>query len=83
LPKVPNINYEIRGLSFLRDIVPVKGFKAVYKNLAHDLLNISRLGKYHEQLSSKVRLHKDSGRFNPKMEDPKFRYAKSWWKIPM
>lgn len=82
-PKVPNINYEIKGLAFLKDIILVKGFKAVYKNLAHDLLSISRLGKYHELLSSKVRFHRDAVRFNPKVEDPKFRYAKSWWKIPM
>ena len=83
LPKVPNINYEIKALAFLKDIIPVKGFKAVYKNLAHDLLSISRLGKYNDLLSSKVLFHRDATKFNPKVEDPKFRYAKSWWKIPM
>ncbi|APM41358.1 hypothetical protein [Clostridium kluyveri] len=83
LPKVPNINVDIKPLAFLRDIIPKKGFKSIYRNLINDLISISRTGKYYEIISSNVKLDKGARYYDSKTEKIEYSKAKSWWKIPM
>lgn len=83
LSPVPNFSGEIRQLDFLKDIIPAKGFKAVYRNMLHDLNEISSLSEYHDIISSKVVLDKESGYFGVKQEERRFSGRESYFKIPM
>lgn len=83
LPKLPDIDYKIKCLEFLKHVIPVKGFKGVYRSLIEDLSAIERLGKYHELLSSRIVLDEDADFYKSKIELPEYRKFKSDWKIPM
>jgi hypothetical protein len=83
LPKLPDIDYKIKGLEFLKHVIPVKGFKGVYRSLIEDLSSIERLGKYNELLSSKIVLDEDASFYPSKVELPKYLKVKSSFKIPM
>jgi hypothetical protein len=83
LPKLPDIDYKIKSLEFLKHVIPVSGFKGIYRSLIEDLSAIERLGKYHELLSSKIVLEQDASFYSPKVEEFKYLKAKSSFKIPM
>ena len=83
LPAVPNFSSNIKQLDFLRDILPAKGFKVVYRNMIHDLMQISSLSKYHDIISSKIILDKNADYYNSKVEERKYANKKAYWKIPM
>ncbi|WP_301171002.1 hypothetical protein [Brevibacillus nitrificans] len=83
IPRLPNMGGDIKQLDFLRDLIPAKGFKAVYRSVANDLSQIGRLGKYHDIISSKVVLKKDAQTYNYKVEKSEFSQTKSNWKLPM
>lgn len=83
LPKIPNINADIKSLAFLRDILPNKGFKSIYRNLINDLTNISRIGEYYNIISSNIKLANEAEYYDSKTEKVEYSKAKSWWKIPM
>ncbi len=83
LPKIPNVDVRLRKLEFLKNLVPQKGFKGIYRTLISDLTQVSRLGEYHDILCSKVVLDREANDYYDKQEDIKFRKVKSHWKIPM
>lgn len=82
LPSVP-INGDQKIINSLREFLPAKGFKALYRSLAKDLTQISTLNKYHEVISSRVSLHEDATFYDSKKENEEFLRVKSYWKIPM
>lgn len=55
----------------------------MYKAIISDLTSISKLGKYHDMLSSKVLLDRDAAYYNIKEENSIFANAKSYWKVPL
>jgi hypothetical protein len=83
LPQIPDLDVQIQGLSFLRNVLPGRGFKAVYRTLIQDLAKVERLGKYHDIITSNVVLADDAEYFNLKVEEKKYLGRSSWWKIPM
>jgi len=83
LPKLPDSKVRVPQLEFIKHVLPANGFKALYRSLVSDLVQISRLGKYHEIITSKINLDADSSAFLAKQEQAIFRRAKSGWKIPM
>lgn len=83
IPKLPRIDINIKGLDFLKNIKPQRGFKGIYRNLIRDLVSIERLGEYHDLLTKDVYLDRDAQFYTSKTEDPKYLRAKSFWKVPM
>jgi len=83
LPSIPNYSGKIGILDKVKDMIPQKGFNAVYKSLINDLTQISQLGRYHEMLTSKVVYHKDADFYTAKVENEKYMHSKSSWKVPM
>ena len=83
LPKVPNINARVPQLEFIKHLVPVRGFKALYRSLVSDLVEISHLGKYHEIITSKIVLEEGATDLLAKEEHVEFKGVESHWKIPM
>ncbi len=79
LPKVPNLTLP----SYVRNLIPSRGFKAVYRTLIQDLTQIARIGKYYELISSKIFLSDEADYYNSKVEQAKYSRYKSSWKIPM
>jgi hypothetical protein len=83
LPKIPNINLRVPQLEFIKHLVPVRGFKALYRSLVSDLVEISHLGKYHEIITSKIILKEGATDLLAKEEHVQFKGVESHWKIPM
>ena len=83
LPKIPSLNLRVPQLEFLKHIVPQKGFKALYRSLISDLVEVSCLGKYYEVISSRIVLEEEAAKFLAKEERVEFRRLRSHWKIPM
>ena len=83
LPILPDADIRLRKLDFLKDLIPQKGFKAIYRNIVTDLSQISKLGKYHEVITSQIVLADNAQEYLEKIEEDKYRKFKSWWKIPM
>lgn len=83
ISKIPNIDYKIPQLEFLKHIIPQKGFKSVYRTLTSDLSQVSRLGSSYEKISSRIVLDENAEKYYAKTETEKFRNSISSWKIPM
>ena len=83
LPPVPRFSAKIKIFDRIKDWIPQRGFNAIYKSLINDLTSISRLGEYHELLTSKVVYSDKAEYYSSKMENEQYRYSKSYWKIPM
>jgi hypothetical protein len=83
LPKIPNINFTVKKPTALKKLSRYSGFGATYKSIISDLTSISRLGKYHDLLSSKVVYDKDAEFYDIKTESIDFLNRKSNWKIPL
>jgi hypothetical protein len=83
LPEIPQLVPEIKGLDAFRNYLPQKGFNSIYRNMIIDLTNIPRLGRYHDIITSKVRLTERADYFKPKTEVENLFGKEYWWKIPM
>lgn len=80
---IPNFTPQIKTLGRLKDLTPQRGFNAVYKSIINDLATIGRLGNYYEMLTTEVVYHERADYYTSKTEEEKYRYSKSYWKIPM
>lgn len=83
LPTMPIMNYKIGTPKFVKKFYNYSGFGGMYKAIISDLTSISKLGKYHDMLSSKVLLDRDAAYYNIKEENSIFANAKSYWKVPL
>ena len=83
LPTMPIMNYKIGTPKFVKKVYNYSGFGGMYKAIISDLTSISKLGKYHDMLSSKVLLDRDAAYYNIKEENSIFANAKSYWKVPL
>ena len=81
-PTVP-INQDEKVIAAIKDLFPARGFKALYRNLVNDLSMVSKLGRYHDIISSKICLDDEAIFYDSKTEDIDFLKFKSYWKIPM
>lgn len=83
LPNIPEFDFHIPQLESIKSILPLKGFRGVYRNVISDLTQVSRLGEYYNIAASRVTLDKEAGAFFEKTEDIRYRKYRSGWKIPM
>ena len=83
LPKIPKVHYRIKQLDFLKDLLPSKGFNAVYRSVINDLTQVSRLGKYYDIITSNIVLDRSAEHYRSKQEQVKYSNSKSWWKLPL
>ncbi|XDD53009.1 hypothetical protein AB3N62_10995 [Leptospira sp. WS4.C2] len=81
--QLPDFDFKIKALEFLKNFIPKAGFKGVYRSLINDLVSVSRLGKYHELITNNVSLHKDAYFYSVNTEEAKYKGRSSFWKIPM
>lgn len=82
LPSV-EISADQRLVESFKGLLPAKGFKSVYRSIVQDLTQIGSLGRYHDIISSKVKLDKEATFFSTGTEEEKYFKYKSSWKIPM
>lgn len=83
MPSVPNIKVNIKKASILNKLYHYNGFGAVFKSIVQDLAHISRLGKYHDILTSKLLIDNNSYSKDIKTEEKRFLNHKCWWKVPL
>jgi hypothetical protein len=82
LPSVPKIT--LPGFGVPERLRLAFGFRAIFRRMVDDLVQVSRLGALHTKLTSGIRMHpKAHPREVFKREDPKYRYSHSHWKRPM
>lgn len=82
LPKVPEINVDIKAAG-LKGVIPVRGFKAVYRSLLQNLIQIPQMGKHHDIITSRTIYDEKATYYNLKTEEAKYQHYQSDWKIPM
>ncbi len=68
---------------FISDAVPRKGFAAVFKSVVDDLAQVARLGTLYEKLTAEVNWMPDARKANARILDPRYRYSKGPYSIPM
>ncbi|MCH1642940.1 hypothetical protein MJ257_22840 [Paenibacillus timonensis] len=83
IPAIPKISGNIKGLDFIKDILPKKGFAGLYRRIVNDLTVIERLGKYHDIIASKVVFAKNAGYYNTKTDQSSYQKARTFWKLPL
>lgn len=83
LPKVPGYNFKVKIPEFFYNLKQPRGFRAVYRNLTHDLSTVWSLGEARDILGSRVTEDKEARAYSPKQEEPKYRNAHSPFKSPM
>lgn len=83
LPGLPKLGEDVALPDWMTNIIPKRGAAALYRDIGSDLSNYPKLGKIRDQLGAAVWLDDSQPTHSPKAEDPKYRYAKSRWKIPM
>ena len=83
VPQIPEFVKDTKISNLLSNLRSRKSFGFIYKDLSKDLLNISKLGKYHDDLTKCVLVNNELPSHNPKNEDPKYMNYHSEWKSPM
>lgn len=80
---LPDFTPQIKSLNGLKDLIPQRGFNAIYKSVINELANISKIGKYHEMLTGKVVYDDRANYYTTKIEEEKYKNVRCFWKIPM
>lgn len=83
LPKLPAFNFKVKIPEFFYNLKKPRGFRAVYRNLTHDLSTVWSLGEARDILGSKVSLDEEARSYNPKRELPQYKNSHSQFKSPM
>lgn len=83
LPRVPGYNFKVKIPEFFYNLRQPRGFRAVYRNLTHDLSTVWSLGEARDILGSRVAEDKMARTYSPKQEEPRYRNAHSPYKSPM
>lgn len=81
VPAIPETNFALSTPEFMKS-KQVKAFTTIFKDITNELTSIERLGGLRDQMAASFKVD-DKYYTRPKTEDPKFRYVKSFWKIPM
>lgn len=81
LPQVPDIDIQLPWPDFMR-WKKRGGFANVYKDIAHELTSVERLGGLRDLLAARFQIDMEQY-VPPKTEDPRFRRFASDWKLPM
>jgi len=82
-PQIPEKIKDTRVANIISNCKSQKSFGFIYKNLSKELLNISKLGMYFDDLVKNVKENHESDTYNPKNEEPMYKDYHSSWKSPM
>lgn len=80
-PAIPEIKFALSTPDFIKSR-RVKAFTTIFKDITNELTSIERLGGLREKMAASFQVDEEYYS-RPKTEDPRFRYKKSFWKIPM
>lgn len=83
LPQVPEWDFKVKLPEFLYGLRRKRGFRAVYRNLTQDLSTVWKLGEARDILGSRVVIDEEAVAYNPKREEPRYRFVHSKFKSPM
>lgn len=83
LPSVPDLGFKIKLPGFLSNLKQPRGFGSVYRNLTSDLSTVWSLGEARDILGSRIAKDENARAYNPKQEQPVYRYSHSPFKSPM
>lgn len=84
VPEMPEIGKETRLPEWLTNLWPRRGVGALYRDIGRDLAEFPKLGRVRDVLGGAVDVEtKRAGSSLPKTEDPKYRWARTDWKLPM
>lgn len=83
IPAIPELSGNIKGLDFIKDILPKKGFAGLYRRIVNDLTVVERLGKYHDIIASNVVFAKNAGFYDTKTDQSSYQKARTSWKLPL
>jgi len=83
LPQLPENIKDIRIANIISYFKSRNSFGFIYRNLSKELLNISKLGIYYEDLVKSVKENPELATHSPKNEDPMYEDYHSQWKSPM
>jgi len=81
IPPLPDCEFAMSTPDFMQSS-KTKAFSTIFKDIANELTSIERLGGLRDKMASSFIID-DSHYIVPKTEDPKFRKASSFWKMPM
>ncbi|GFM50343.1 hypothetical protein PSCICE_16100 [Pseudomonas cichorii] len=81
LPRLPDKEFALSTPEFLKS-QSTKAFTTVVKDITAELTSMERLGGVRDLMAKSFDID-DERAVRPKVEDPKFRFASSWWKKPM
>lgn len=83
MPQVPEFTTPINIQNKVKEMVPQRGFNAVYKSVVNDLANIGKIGACYDKLTSKVIYDKEAKYYTAKTEEEKYKNYSCFWKRPM
>jgi hypothetical protein len=83
LPKIPEKVSDTKIANLISNFISRKSFGFIYRNLSKELLNISRLGMYYDDLVKDVKENDELVVHSLKSEDPEYQDYHSRWKSPM
>jgi hypothetical protein len=81
--QIPEIIKDTKIANVVSNWKSRKSFGFIYKNLSKELLNISKLGIYYDDLVKNVKEKQESANYSPKTEDPVYKNHHSLYKSPM
>lgn len=81
IPAIPEIEFTLSTPAFMQSN-KTKAFSTIFKDITNELTSIERLGGHRDLLAANFQID-DEYYTPPKTEDPKFRRARSGWKLPM
>jgi hypothetical protein len=82
-PQIPEKIKDTRIANAISNWKSRKSFGFIYKNLSKELLNISKLGVYYDNLVKNVKENYELPAYSPKSEKPMYKDYHSSWKSPM
>ena len=77
------LDRQIKSLEFMKHLLPQRGFKAVYRKVIDELVQVDRLGQYKDVILSRVAYHKEATTYGVKTEDSRYKNRDNGWKRPM
>lgn len=82
-PQIPDLSHKIKIPNGIKKLKSYSGFGATYKSIITDLIQIEKLGKWHDIITANVKIDDKATFYEIKTEEMKFRNSKSGFKIPL
>lgn len=83
LPQIPEISHKIKVPKSIKQLQIYSGFGATYKSIITDLVQIEKLGKWHDIITAHVKTDDKAAFYKIHTEDMKYVNTKSGFKIPL